>query len=111
MNPIGLGWFFLMIVTAVPVFWIGLVSLGSAWITPEYSHGPLIPLISLYLFLRELRHAPPHDPAAPVNRVPGLLILALGFVLAIFGNMICIPDVVTYALIIWIGGVVLTVMG
>lgn len=110
-NPIGLGWFFLMIAAAVPVFWIGLVSLGNAWITPEYSHGPLIPLISLYLFLRELRHAPPHDPAAPVNRVPGIIVLALGLALAIFGNLIRIPDVVTYALIIWTGGVVLTVMG
>lgn len=24
-NPIELGWFFLMVVAAVPVFWIGLV--------------------------------------------------------------------------------------
>ena len=110
-NPIGLGWFLLLVVAAVPVFWIGLVSLGNAWITPEYSHGPLIPLISLYLFLRELRHAPAYDPAAPVNRIPGIIVLALGFALAIFGNLIRIPDVVTYALIIWVGGVVLTVMG
>jgi exosortase D (VPLPA-CTERM-specific) len=110
-NPIGMGWFFLMVAGAVPIFWIGLVSLGQAWITPEYSHGPLIPLISLYLFLRELRHAAPINPLTPVNRVPGNIVMALGLTLAVFGNMIRIPDVVTYALIIWVGGIVLTVMG
>ena len=58
-NPIGLSWFALMVVAALPIYWIGFVSLGKAWITPEYSHGPLIPLISLYLFLREMRRVPP----------------------------------------------------
>lgn len=109
--PIGLGWLLLLAISAIPVFWIGFVSLGEAWITPEYSHGPLIPVISLYLFLRELRHAPPHDPDAAANRIPGLAVIALGLLLGIFGSLIRIPDVVTYAFIIWTGGVVLLVMG
>ena len=67
-NPTGLIWFVALIAVALPVFWLGLQSLGAAWITPEYSHGPLIPLISLYLFLRELRRSPPVDPRAKVNR-------------------------------------------
>jgi hypothetical protein len=54
-NPLGFAWFLLLVLAALPVFWLGFQSLAAAWITPEYSHGPLIPLISLYLFLRELR--------------------------------------------------------
>lgn len=57
-NPVGLFWFIALIAVALPIYWLGLRSLGAAWMTPEYSHGPLIPLISLYLFLRELRRAP-----------------------------------------------------
>lgn len=111
LNPIGLGWFALLIVAALPVYWIGLVSLGKAWMTPEYSHGPLIPLISLYLFLRELRSAPSVDPTARVRHGPGIALIAFSLAFGIFGNMIRIPDVVTYALILWVGGVVLVVMG
>lgn len=117
-NPLGLGWFLLLIVAAVPVYWLGFGSLLAAWSTAEYSHGPLIPLISLYLFLRELRKLdgatpPPALPAhlAGANPWPGiaLIIFSLGF--GIFGNLIRIPDVVTYAFILWVGGVVLVGFG
>lgn len=111
LNPLGLGLFVLLVAAALPVFWIGITSLGRAWITPEYSHGPLIPVISLYLFLRELRATPPAPPGTPVNRWPGVAVILLGLGLGIFGNLIRIPDVVTYALIIWVGGVVLVTLG
>ena len=110
-NAPGLFWFMLLVAASVPVFWIGLVSLAMAWSTPEYSHGPLIPIISLYLFLRELRQAPPVAAGAPCTRWPGLLVVAFGLCIAVFGNMARVPDIVTYAMIIWIGGVVLTVFG
>ncbi len=110
-DPAGLVVFMLLVVVSMPVFWLGFLSLAKAWSTPEYSHGPLIPLISLYLFLRELRHAPPPDPAARSTRWPGVLIIALGLGLGILGNLVLIPDVVTYAFILWTGGLVLTVMG
>lgn len=110
LRPAGLGWFLLLIAGSVPLFQLGLVSLGQAWITPEYSYGPLIPVISLYLFLRELRRMPP--PAAVVtDRGRGLAVLVLGLVGAVLGNMMQIPDVVAYALILWIAGLVLTVFG
>ncbi|OWJ77760.1 MULTISPECIES: VPLPA-CTERM-specific exosortase XrtD [Haematobacter] len=109
-NAPGFMWFILLLAGSIPIFWIGFVSLAKAWSTPEYSHGPLIPLISLYLFLRELRQMPP--PAAEVrDRWPGLLVILLGLVVALFGNLTRIPDIVTYAMIIWVGGVVLTVFG
>ncbi len=110
-NPAGLFWFAVMVVAAVPIYWSGFVSLGRAWVTPEYSHGPLIPLISLYLFLRELRHAPPPDPSERVNRLPGIGVIVFALAFGIFGNLVKIPDVVTYAFIVWVGGVVLTGFG
>ena len=114
-RPLGLGWLLLLIFSAVPVFWLGFVSLAQAWITPEYSQGPLIPLISLYLFLRELRHDPAPMPGAAealrANRWPGIALIAFSLLFGLFGNLVHISDLVTYAFILWVGGVVLTVMG
>ena len=114
-RPIGLGWLLLLILSAVPVFWLGFVSLANAWMTAEYSHGPLIPLISLYLFLRELRQDPAPMPSAAdalhADRRPGIALIAFALVFGLFGNLVQIPDLVTYAFILWVGGVVLTVMG
>jgi exosortase D (VPLPA-CTERM-specific) len=110
-NLPGLFWFVVLSLAAIPVFWLGFVSLAKAWSTAEYSHGPLIPLISLYLFLRELRQDPVIDPDAPKTRWPGLVVIAFGLALAILGNIVRIPDIVTYAFVIWVAGVVLTVFG
>ncbi|MBM7068981.1 VPLPA-CTERM-specific exosortase XrtD [Actibacterium sp. 188UL27-1] len=110
LNPLGLFWFSLLLVASVPIFWIGFVSLVEAWATPEYSHGPLIPLISLYLFIRELRRSP--TPSYDVtDRTPGVLLIMISLTIAILGNIARIPDIVTYAFILWTGGVVLTVFG
>lgn len=110
LNIAGFGCFLLLLAGSVPIFWIGLQSLGRAWATPEYSHGPLIPLISLYLFLRELRRAP--DPGSDIPiRWPGLVVLAVALMIAGLGNIARIPDIVTYAMILWVGGVVLVVFG
>ena len=109
-NIAGLAAFCLLLAGSVPIFWIGIVSLGRAWATPEYSHGPLIPLISLYLFLRELRRAPLPEAALPL-RWPGILAIALALMVAVLGNLAEIPDIVTYAMILWLGGVVLVVFG
>ena len=84
----------MLVVIALPVFWLGFQSLGQAWLTPEYSHGPLIPIISLYLFLRELRQAPPAPVGARVNRTPGIYVITLGLVIGILGNLTKIPDIV-----------------
>ncbi|MFZ5749587.1 MAG: VPLPA-CTERM-specific exosortase XrtD [Pseudomonadota bacterium] len=109
-NPAGLGLFVALVAASLPIFWLGFESLAQAWSTPEYSHGPLIPLISLYLFLRELRVEGP--PAGPVgSRWPGVLTVAVALAVAGLGNMMQIPDIVTYAFILWVGGIVLTVFG
>ena len=111
LNPKGLAWFILLVAAGLPVFWMGFGSLARAWSTPEYSHGPLIPLISLYLFLRELRHTETAPTGTPANRIPGIALTLFAMAFGIFGNLVRIPDVVTYALILWVGGIMLTGFG
>ncbi|WP_175478903.1 VPLPA-CTERM-specific exosortase XrtD [Rubrimonas cliftonensis] len=92
------------------MFWSGLVSLVDAWSVPEYSHGPIIPLISTFLFLREMRAAPPVD--RPVtDRWPGVAVLALGLLMGLLGNLVRIPDITTYGFMVWIAGLVLISFG
>ncbi|GHA47925.1 hypothetical protein GCM10008927_11080 [Amylibacter ulvae] len=110
MNRRGVVLFVVLILASVPLFWIGLKSLGAAWSTAEYSHGPLIPIVSLYLFLRELRQTPLPDHN-PSDRWTGVLVIALSLIIAVFGNIAHIADIVTYAMIIWVAGVVLVVFG
>ena len=109
-HDYGALWFVIAMLAAIPLFWSGFVSLGDAWATAEYSHGPLIPVLSLYLFLRDMRKMPPKT--APVtDRGPGLAITLIALVVAIFGNLVKIPDIVTYAFILWVGGMVLLSFG
>ena len=109
-RPAGFTLFILLSVVSLPIFWIGFVSLVEAWGTAEYSHGPLIPIISAYLFLRELRQAPPPDPNAR-DVLPGILLIGFSMLLAVVGNLMLVADIVTYAYILWVGGVVLTIFG
>ncbi len=107
----GLMWVLLLLASGLPVYWIGLKSLVSAWSTAEYSYGPLIPAISLYLFLRELRRSPPAPAGSPADRRPGIALLLFALVFGIFGNLVQIPDLVTYGLIFWVGGLMLIGLG
>ena len=109
-NPAGVAWFLLAVVAALPLFWIGFTGLATAWARPEYSHGPVIPCLSFYIFLREMRFVPP--VAGPVaDRGPGVAVVALALAIATLGNLVQIDDIVFYALIVWIGGLVLTLFG
>jgi len=110
LNLPGLALFIVLLAVSLPIFWIGFVSLARAWSTAEYSHGPLIPLISLYLFLRELRRAP-LPQANPPLRWPGAVVVAGALALAGLGNLMRVPDIVTYAFIIWVAGIVLAIFG
>lgn len=108
-SAAGSGLLLVAVVGAIGVFWFGLVSLGEAWATPEYSHGPVIPLLSAYMFLIEMRRVPRAEFV--LDRAPGLWVIFAALLLGAVGNLVRIPDIVTYALILWIWGVVLTVFG
>jgi exosortase D (VPLPA-CTERM-specific) len=108
--PLGMILFLASLLAAIAAFWNGLASLVDAWDVPEYSHGPLVPLISTFLFLREMRDVPPVD--YPVrDRFPGLAVLALGLLIGIAGNLAAIDQIVAYGLMVWLAGMILTNFG
>ena len=104
----GPVWLALAIVATLPLFGFGLRGLAEAWARPEFSHGPVIPALSFYLFLHELKRVP---PAGASDRWPGVACIALALALAILGNLLQIADIVFYALIVWTWGLVLTGFG
>jgi exosortase D (VPLPA-CTERM-specific) len=100
----------LAVVAAVAVFWQGFESLLDAWQTPEYSYGPVIPFLSAYIFLREMKSVPPTD--RPVtDRWPGVAVVAVALLIGLLGNIVRISDIITYAFIFWVGGMVLVCFG
>ena len=106
----GLVWFAIAVLAGIALFWIGFEALAAAWALPEYSHGPLIPILSFYLFLRQLRATAP--PAEPVtDRWPGFLVVLAALAIAMIGNLARIPDIVTYAMILWTFGILLIAFG
>ncbi|WP_340109347.1 VPLPA-CTERM-specific exosortase XrtD [Pikeienuella sp. HZG-20] len=106
----GFGLFVLLVASGVAVFWSGFFALFDAWRLPEYSHGPLIPMLSFYLFLRQLS-ATPRPPSTVTDRWPGVALIAFTLLIAMLGNVAHIPDIVTYAMILWFYGVVLVGFG
>jgi exosortase D (VPLPA-CTERM-specific) len=109
-NSAGFAWFVLTILSALPLFWFGLAGLADEWSRPEFSHGPVIPVLSFYMFLREMKVVPPGQQPV-TDRWPGVLVIGLALLIAVLGNLMRVDDIVFYALIIWTGGLVLTCFG
>ncbi len=109
-NSRGLFWFCLAVASTLPLFWFGFHGLATEWARPEFSHGPVIPVLSFYMFLRELKFMPP--ATAPVtDRWPGTVLIVVALVVALAGNVARIDHLVFYALIIWIFGLILVGFG
>jgi exosortase D (VPLPA-CTERM-specific) len=106
----GAAWLAFAIVATLPLFWFGLAGLARAWARPEFSHGPVIPILSFYMFLREMKAVPP-APGPVADRWPGVVVIALALALAAVGNLVQIDHLVFYALIVWVAGLVLTCFG
>ncbi len=99
-----------MIIGAVLFFGDGIEELLRAWQLPEYSHGPLIPVLSAFLFLRELRPVPPNYGPVP-DRWPGVVVLIFALVLGAMGRLLGIGDLAAYGLILWVAAVLLISFG
>ena len=106
----GLAWLALAVVATLPLFRIGFEGLAAAWAKPEFSHGPVIPCLSFYMFLRELKDVPPARGPVP-DRWPGVAVIGLSLAIALGGNLAGIDDLVFYALIVWVAGLVLVGFG
>lgn len=100
----------LLLAAAGVYFQEGFNALFEAWVTPEYSHGPLIPFLSAFLFLRDFRSMP-ERPGPVGDHWPGVLVVALAIGLGALGKIARIDDIVAYALIVFIGGFMLTMLG
>ena len=106
----GPFWLCLAVLGAAVFFRDGLFTLVAAWGVPEYSHGPLIPILSGILFLRQLKDHPPRT--TPVtDRGPGVALLMLALMLGAAGSLIGIGDIVAYGLILWTGAILLIGFG
>ncbi|MEO0360510.1 MAG: archaeosortase/exosortase family protein, partial [Pseudomonadota bacterium] len=106
----GLMWLALALFGAIVFLWDGVIALLDAWQLAEYSHGPLIPILSGLMFLRQLKGQPPH--AGPVDdRWPGVAVIVFALLVGLLGNLARIPDIAAYAMIILVGGVILTSFG
>ena len=106
----GLFWLLVAVLGAAAFFADGLSALLAAWQRPEYSHGPLIPLLSTLLFLRQLKTEPIRT--GPVRDWgPGLAVLVLALAAGALGRLANIADIVAYALILWVAGILLISFG
>ena len=106
----GLFWLLVATAATASLFSPGVEALGIAWSKPEYSHGPLIPVISLFLFLRQLKDIPVQEGDIP-GRWPGVAVMAFAVLFGLLGNLAHIADITAYAIIIWIWGLVLMSFG
>ena len=106
----GMFWLVVAIVGAFIFFADGINALLEAWQLPEYSHGPLIPVLSGLLFLRQLKDIPIQTGKIP-RRWPGVVLVVAAIGLGLLGNLSNINDLVAYALILWVGGILLVSWG
>jgi len=106
----GMFWLVVASIGAAIFFIDGVDALLAAWQLPEYSHGPLIPVLSAFLFLRQLKEYPV-EPGPKRDRWIGVSVLLLAIVIGTLGKLANIADIVAYATIIWVGGILLVSFG
>jgi exosortase D (VPLPA-CTERM-specific) len=108
----GWGLFWLIAATGAAGWFFadGLDALLTAWSLPEYSHGPLIPILSGLLFLRQLKEFPP-DPGPKRDRWIGVTVIFAAIAIGAAGKLANISDIVAYATILWVGGLLLVSFG
>jgi exosortase D (VPLPA-CTERM-specific) len=109
-NVSGLAWLAIAIVSALPVFWFGLEKLPEEWLRPEFRLKPIVPFVSLILFLQVLRSVP-ETLEADRTRWIGVLVVAGAMLMAVVGNFVDVDDFVFFALVPWIAGLVLAAFG
>ena len=110
LNVWGLLWLAVATIAAGIFFFPGLDALLVAWQLPEYSHGPLIPFLSGLLFLRQLKEVP-IDPGPKRDRWIGVTVLLAAVAMGTLGLLSNISDIVAYATILWVGGLLLVSFG
>jgi exosortase A len=86
-----------------------LQGLVSDWIhMPDFSHGFLIPLVSLY-FVYERRKQ--YSVLSPSGNWAGLLLLLFGVVLLLLGNLATEYFTMRFSILVVLGGIILFLLG
>jgi exosortase D (VPLPA-CTERM-specific) len=106
----GTFWLLVAAIAAAAFFVDGLDALMRAWSLPEYSHGPLIPVLSLLLFLRQLKTVP-ENPGPVRDHWVGVVLVVVALAVAALGKLANVDDIIIYATIIWIAGILLISFG
>jgi len=106
----GMFWLLAAAIAALLFFQEGFNALFTAWQLPEYSHGPLIPVLSLLLFLRQLKSMPIKTTAV-TDQGPGIALLIFAVLFGMIGKFSQIDEVVAYAIILWVGAILLICWG
>lgn len=108
-NPVLVGLLLVSIATLAVIFWSPILRLVANWLTrPEYSHGLVIPLVSGYLvwqrrdLLERIRFE---------GSWAGVAIVVAGTLLWLVGELSAIYAVTQFALVVVIGGLVLSLVG
>ena len=109
-QPMGLVTLAIAVLAAGLLFQDGLVVFYEAWQLPEYSHGPLIPVLSGLLFLRQLKDHPV-DPGPKAGRWTGIPFLLLALAMTVVAKPSEIEILAAYAVIPWIWGILLISFG
>ncbi len=90
------------------IFSDGLRYMLLDWERDEYSHGYMIPLISLFLLLQKL---PELSTVKPTKQVVGLLIIVLGIFFYILGELSALFTIIQYGFVIVLVGVTVALLG
>ncbi len=106
----GLFWLALAVIGALVFLSSGFEALFEAWSLPEYSHGPLIPVLSALMFLRELKRVPVTEGHIR-DRWVGVMVIMAALSMGLLGNLANIADITAYAIILWVAGVLLISFG
>ena len=104
----GMGLALLIVAGLAVTFRDGLGLMLDWWVEPEYQHGYLIPVVSLYLIwarLIELERTPTGESWL------GVALVVLGLVGFLIGELSALYAIIQYSFLVTLWGVVLTAIG
>ncbi len=102
------GLFLLALAIMLFTFREGLASMVSWWDEPEYSHGYLIPFISLYLLAVRLELL---ERVQPAPSWAGVIVVLCGLVGFLLGELSALYVIVQYAFVLTLWGLVISQVG
>jgi exosortase D (VPLPA-CTERM-specific) len=109
-TPAGVLWLTLAVAAPIPLFWFGFEGLARVWTVPGHEIRAAVPLASLLMFVQVLRTLPAAVETRP-SRWCGVLLTAIALALALLGNLALLDDLVIFAMVVWVGGLIVTVFG